>query len=276
MSATKSKRVPKSGADKYLLYQNAVQSPSTHVDWLLASWRDLRREAPLPRLLREDFCGTFAISCEWVKRDARHTSLGLDLDPEPLTWGRRHNLAALDRSQRARVDIRQENVLTRTRPGADLIYAGNFSFFIFHERLQLLDYFRVARDSLSKNGLLVLEMAGGPGMIAPVREKKTVRLGKDHKYQYIWHQKSFDPIQNRGHYAIHFRDESGMRLDDAFTYDWRLWSVPEIRDLLRDAGFSKSVVYWEKSVRGEGTGDYVPMEEGDNAYSWIAYVVGVR
>jgi hypothetical protein len=49
-----------------------------------------------------------------------------------------------------------------------------------------------------------------------------------------------------------------------------------VRDALREAGFSKTVVYWEKSEQGEGTGDYVRMEEGDNAYSWVAYVVGVK
>jgi hypothetical protein len=182
----------------------------------------------------------------------------------------------LDRTQRARVEVRRENVLTRTRPGAALIYAGNFSFFIFQERPQLLEYFQVAHGSLSKNGLILLELAGGPGMTAPIREKRTVRISKDFKYQYIWHQKSFDPIKNRGQYAIHFRGSDGHKVDHAFTYDWRLWSIPEVRDALREAGFSKTVVYWEKSEQGEGTGDYVRMEEGDNAYSWVAYVVGVK
>jgi len=261
--------------DKYQFYQLAVQSPETHVDWLLTAWSDVRRGAREPVLLREDFCGTFAISCEWVRRGPSRRSLGLDLDPEPLAWGRRNNLGRVSRDQKKRVDIRKANVLTRTNPGADLIYAGNFSFFIFHERRELLNYFKIARSSLSSLGLLVLEMAGGPGMIAPVRERKTVKSDRTRKFQYIWHQKSFDPIQSRGRYAIHFKDGDGRELRDAFTYDWRLWNIREVRDLLAEAGFRSSVVYWERSERGAGTGEYVRMEEGDNAYSWIAYVVGV-
>lgn len=265
--------------DKYLLYQHAVQSPEVHVDWMLGAWKDLRRSGPAPKLLREDFCGTYAISCEWVKRSSEHRAIGLDLDPEPLAWGLKHNWKKLDSSQRGRVEAREANVLNSTARGADLLFVGNFSFFIFKERAQLLNYFRIARSALSSRGLFMLEMAGGPGMIAPLRERKTVRIedGKSlKKFQYIWHQKKFDPISHDALYAIHFKLEDGSRLDDAFVYDWRLWSIPEVKDLLLEAGFSDAVVYWEKTQRGEGTGDYVRMSAGDNAYSWIAYVVGVK
>jgi hypothetical protein len=30
---------------------------------------------------------------------------------------------------------------------------------------------------------------------------------------------------------------------DAFVYEWRLWSVPELRDAMDEAGFSKTQVY---------------------------------
>ena len=42
---------------------------------------------------------------------------------------------------------------------------------------------------------------------------------------------------------------------------------------LADAGFKSSAVYWETEHKGEGTGEYIRSETGDNAYSWIAYVV---
>jgi hypothetical protein len=65
-------------------------------------------------------------------------------------------------------------------------------------------------------------------------------------------------------------------MKDAFTYDWRLWTIPELRDAMLEAGFSDVAVFWETEHRGEGTGEYVRMEHGDNAYAWVAYVAGLR
>ena len=39
-------------------------------------------------ILREDFCGTFAICCEWAKSGATFEAHGVDLDPEPLQYGK--------------------------------------------------------------------------------------------------------------------------------------------------------------------------------------------
>ena len=113
-------------------------------------------------------------------------------------------------------------------------------------------------------------------MIGRMVERRTVRKSKTSKFIYHWDQKSFDPIANRGQYAIHFQLQNGKKIRDAFTYDWRLWGIPEVRDVLREAGFRDSVVYWETSFKGEGTGEFLPMETGDNAYSWIAYVAGLN
>ena len=65
-------------------------------------------------------------------------------------------------------------------------------------------------------------------------------------------------------------------MKDAFVYDWRLYSIPEVRDALLEAGFSDVSVFWESSHMGKGTGEYVQSSKGDNDYSWTAYVVGVR
>jgi hypothetical protein len=63
---------------------------------------------------------------------------------------------------------------------------------------------------------------------------------------------------------------------NAFTYDWRIWSIPELRDLLIEAGFTETAVYWETEHKGEATGEYAKSELGDNAYSWIAQVVAIK
>lgn len=262
------------GAQRYRLYELAVQTPEIHVDFFQKIHRDLRKG--FASRLREDFCGTFRISTEWVKRNRRNRALGLDLDPEPLRYGARQ-FKALTESQRARLSVRREDVLKPTRQGGgfDLIAACNFSFFVFKERKVLLRYFRAARRSLSRKGLFVLEVAGGPGMVRTCKERKTVKPEGSEKFTYIWDQKSFYPIRGEGQYAIHFKLDGGKLLRDCFTYDWRVWHLREVQDALADAGFKKSVVYWETSHRGAGTGEYALAEAGDNAYAWIAYVVGI-
>ena len=230
--------------------------------------------------LREDFCGTFRLSAEWVKQSKEHRALGLDIDPEPLHYGRRNHYRELRPSQRSRLSVRKQNVLMPTRQTSDVIAACNFSLYTFKSRELLLKYFKSCLKSLASDGVLILEMAGGPGMIAKMRERKTVRApqlripGK--KFTYVWEQKDFDPITHDALYYIHFKLNDGRELKQAFEYDWRLWTIPEVRDILVEAGFSSSRVYWESEHKGVGTGEYVEAKRGDNAYSWIAYVVGVK
>jgi SAM-dependent methyltransferase len=257
----------------YRLYEKAVQSPKVHIDWVVGIYKDLRNEYPFH--LREDFCGTFQLSCEWVKRNRQNTAIGLDLDREPISYGKRTHFIKLEPSQKKRIKILQQNAISVTRPKADVILVGNFSFFILKKRDLLIRYFEKARQSLAPGGLFLLEMAGGPGMIQKMTERRTVAPRTKDKFVYVWDQKSFDPIQRDAKYSIHFHMPDGKKYKDAFTYDWRLWTIPEIRDALAEAGFKKSVVYWETSYRGEGTGEFLVSEEGDNAYSWIAYVVGM-
>jgi hypothetical protein len=201
--------------------------------------------------------------------------MGVDLDPEPIAWGKTRN-KKLPKAILSRLDIRVGNVLEQHTPAADVAIAGNFSFFIFKTRALLLEYFRVAHATLADEGVLVLEMAGGPGMIESTRERKTVRSRTGRKFMYVWDQQSFDPITHDAKYAIHFNFPDGTRMTDAFTYDWRLWTIPEVREALVEAGFSSTAVYWETTHRGEGTGEYTLSERGDNAFAWIAHVVGVK
>jgi len=258
----------------YDLYERSVQSPKSHIDWVVSIYHDRRGRYPVH--LREDFCGTFQLSCAWVRRNRKNTAICLDLDSEPLAYGKRKHYALLTPEQRRRLRIHRKNVLSVTSPKADVILVGNFSFFILRRREELLAYFANARRSLGRGGVFLLEMAGGPGMIGKMVERRTVRKGKGARFVYLWEQKDFDPIANRGQYAIHFLLPNGNKIRDAFTYDWRLWSIPEVRDALREVGFSDSVVYWETSFKGEGTGEFLPTDAGDNAYSWIAYVVGLK
>jgi hypothetical protein len=260
--------------DKYFYYENAVQTPDVHCDILMNIYRE--NFGRYARHLREDFCGTFAISTEWVKRNKRNTALGLDLDPEPLEYGKKKHFKPLKEDQKKRLRVKQRNVLTPPAYKADIVIACNFSFFIFKDRKTLIQYFKACLKSMAPEGALVLETFGGAGAIETVRERKFISLGKKTRYTYFWDQQSFNPITHDAQYAIHFTLPDGTRMRNAFTYDWRMWSIPELRDALKEAGFQETCVYWETEHKGEPTGEYAKSEIGDNAYSWIAQVVAIK
>ena len=76
----------KTNFDKYWFYKRSVQSPDVDVEFFEKVYRELN--GGTAKTLREDFCGTFAISCEWVKRNPNYQAIGVDLDPEPVAYGK--------------------------------------------------------------------------------------------------------------------------------------------------------------------------------------------
>lgn len=260
---------------KYFLYENSVQSPDWHVTHFPRFHRWLTgREA---KRLREDFCGTSRISIEWIRSAKNRVAVGLDLDPEPLSYFERVHLPKLRPDERARIGHERKNVLEPTRAKYDLIAACNFSFFVFKERKTLLKYFRAARASLAPKGTLFLEMAGGEGMQEWLQEERMFRAPGIGRVRYVWDQMEYDAITAVNDYAIHFQLPNRRWIRNAFEYHWRLWGIREVREVLEEAGFSKTQVFWEVPDRsGKGTGEYAPMEKGDPAHAWIAYVAGVK
>ena len=76
---------------------------------------------------------------------------------------------------------------------------------------------------------------------------------------------------------IHFKFPDGSKLKRAFSYAWRLWTAPELKDMLHDAGFRKVTVYWEgEDEDGEGNGEFTPSETGEADLAWIAYIVAEK
>ncbi len=260
---------------KHRLYEATVQSPNWQVDYL-PQFHQWLVGAP-PRLMREDFCGSARISCEWVKRHPKNQAMGLDLDPEVLKYAHDVNVAELSPSEQKRVELKKQNVLKPTTKKFDFIGAYNFSYFVFHERKELLKYARAAFLSLKKKGTLFLEIAGGEGFREELRESKRVNVPGVGKVEEIWEQHQYDPITQVNDFSIHFKLPDGTWMNDAFTYNWRLWDIRDLREVLMDAGFKKTVVLWEKgNESGEGTGEYLPSEQADPVHSFVAYVVGVK
>ena len=260
--------------DKYHFYEESVQSPAEDIELFVRLYKQARHREP--RHMREDFCGTFMLACEFVKLDKRNTAEGLDLDSEPLNYGKLNHLSKLTADQKGRLEILKRNVISVSRKKADLIVANNFSFYIFREREVLVEYFKNVYRSLARGGVLILEMVGGPGFVEKTKEQRTIKVMGKRKFKYIWQQKSFNPINREGHYAIHFQLPNGHQAKNAFTYHWRIWTIPEVRDALREAGFKDTCTYWETSHRGVATGEFVRTEKGDNDWTWLSYVGGLK
>ena len=258
-------------ADRHHLYQLAVQCVESEIDMVDQTYKEIRGRHAVR--LREDFCGTGNTSCEWVRRRRTNTAVGLDLDAEVLAWGRRENLAKLSKNRQSRVQLLKQDVLTAGETAADIILAMNFSYLAFKTRDQLRNYFSNARAGLAEHGILMLDGYGGHESWCDTKEKT-----KCDGFTYFWEQRKFNPISNEIKCHIHFKFPDGSKMKRAFSYEWRLWTLPEIRELLAEAGFSKSTVYWEGTDEetGEGNDIYSPTEVGEDDPSWIVYIVAEK
>lgn len=258
--------------DKYFYYSASVQSPQEDVRFYDRVYRDARGKSPA--ILREDFCGTFINCCEWVKLGPERRAIGVDLDPEPISYGREHYFPKLNAEEQSRVQIIQDNVLSPGLPQADLICAMNFSYFIFKDRRTLVDYFKNCYAALKPDGVLALDCFGGTECAEPNEEETEY---EDEGYSYYWDQDGLDPLTNHAKFHIHFKRKGEKKRLNVFTYDWRMWSVPELRDALLDAGFSQVKTYWEGTTEdGEGNGEFFLAEHGEVCQSWVAYISALK
>ncbi len=266
-------------ADRYALYQAAVQNPALEVALFEQFYREAYGARARPLTLREDFCGTAYLATTWAASHPRRRAVGIDLDPEPLAWGEAHNLACAGPSVLQRVRLLQGDVREVVSAPAHIVCALNFSYCLFRRREDLLAYLRHARRMVDpRRGLLVLDLLGGT---ATWDVAEDVRELEDVPALYIWEQETFDVLSHRMRAHIHFEFLDGSRLDRAFTYDWRLWTLPELTDLLHEAGFREVRHYNEVFVEGEDeeylepTGEYERVTEMDNQEAWVVYIVAL-
>lgn len=274
-SKSKQKKTLAQKADKFLCYQQSVQSPGHEVDFFEQAFRDAYRRKPYT--LREDFCGTFAVCCEWAKSNTKRTATGVDLCAETLQWGRDHNLAKLTDTQQSRVRLIEQDVRKRNRPQVDVLAAQNFSFWIFKERCEVVKYFKAARANLKSEGVMVMDMMGGGDcFIEGHVDKRKIKKGSK-GFKYDWKQVSYNPITHDANFSISFRFKDGSKLKNAFEYHWRFWSIPEVREMLNEAGFSDSYVYWEgEDENGEDNDEWDRQEDAESTQCWIAYIVALK
>lgn len=223
--------------DRYDLYELCVQGVEVLVPFLASLHSDQ------PRTLAEDFCGTAALSRHWCRSIPDARAVAVDIDPEPLARARLYAPDALT--------LIEHDLLARALPAgldpADLVFVGNFSIGEIHDRDDLVAYLRRSRARLAPSGLFVCDLYTGASALRTGHVHRDHRAPDSSRVRYTWQQRSVDLVSGLVTNALHFRvDRGGVitdELHDAFVYRWRLWSIPELRDALAQAGLTNTQVY---------------------------------
>lgn len=253
--------------DKYHIYERALQSPEVDVELLQLIYKQARgRKA---RHLREDFCGSAATLCAWLEQGAKFTGEGYDIDAEVLEWGRRHHFARLGKRRARRAELRHADARARSLRAPDIRCAFNFSYWLFLQRREVLEYFRAARKDLAKDGVFVVDLHGGGEVFS--EEPQITDCGG---FELICHQTEVRPLDHTANLALHFRFKDGSVLRDAFCYRWRIWTMPEVIDMLREAGFKDIRCHWQIDEDEETR--YELTDRGHNDPAWIACLAALK
>jgi SAM-dependent methyltransferase len=257
---------------KLALYESAVQHAQAEVDFLLRAYGHHNGDA-MPALLKEDFAGSAAIARLWVLAGDDNQALAVDSHGPTVRWAARQ--AARELGARAGdLHFVCDDVRAVRSPRVDVVAAMNFSTFIYHTRDAMLAYLRHARRSLRPGGVLALDAFGGPGAMRVGEQPRPFTLPDGERGTYIWQQRSFNAVTHRIDCRIHFRLPDGKQINNAFRYDWRLWTLPELVELMQQAGFA-TVNVWHTQP-GDRTGRFAPVKQIEPGEDWVAYVVGWR
>ena len=261
------KKVPKLSRDeKYRLYLASVQNPQADIDFINKEYKALFGRAPLT--LREDFCGTGLLACEWVEQGDKHKAYGIDLDMEPLSYGVVNHYSELTEDEQKRMKYINGNVLSTFDFKTDVTVAFNFSYYLFKKRNDLKAYFSSVRKHMKKDSIFLIDMFGG------TESRQELEESVKHKnHTYYWDCNSYNPLTAECLYYIHFKTADGVKHEKVFEYDWRMWDARELMDILEDAGFSKTHIYWEGVDKdGTGNGVFKKSLKAENCESWVTYI----
>jgi hypothetical protein len=221
--------------DKHDLYELCVQNPEACIPLINAI------HGRSPRTLAEDFAGTAILSCQWAEQSDDHRAIATDLDQEALNKHPDH-----PRVTKVCADV--NNAQPDEQFPADVIFVGNFSIGYHHTRAELVAYLKQARARLAQtNGTFLCDTYGGENAFIPGGVHRPTPMGDGRLCRYTWEQRDADPLTGMVRNYIHFRIEHAGTItdehDEAFEYHWRLWSVPELRDAMLEAGFNTTNVY---------------------------------
>ena len=258
-------------ANKYDLYEESVQNVDFEVEFISKIYK--KKNKALCSSIREDFCASAKISSAWVQNKKDNVAYAIDLDQKILDFAKKSFKKDLSEDQLNRIKLLKGNSLSKQTPKVDCISAFNFSYWVFKERSQLIKYFKNTHRNLKRNGLLMLDAFGGYEAHQELEEKTEYKT-----FTYCWDQSKFDPITNHLTCYIHFEFKDGSSINKAFEYKWRLWSLPEIKECLLEAGFKSIDIYmqgWDDE-KDEETEEFYKMTSCDADPGWIAYIIASK
>ncbi len=250
-----------------------MQHPEAEAHFLLRCYQHYR--GSMPTRLKEDFAGTCALAAYWADLRDDMFAAAVESHGPTLRWAQRKWPAT-----RGRLEFIEADAATLTRPRVDLIAALNFSTFIYHDLPTFRHYLQNARRALMPGGMLIMDAYGGPGAMRIGEQKRRIRPPSDSllpAFTYHWQQRSCDSVTARTDCRIHFTLASRTRRN-AFRYDWRLWTLPELIDLTLDAGFADVEVWCDDydAQSGRSDGVYQPVTAIPAREDWVAYVVALK
>jgi SAM-dependent methyltransferase len=233
-----------------------------------------------PRVLREDFSGSAALARAWASAAPDRRAVAVDLDAAVL------RRASAPGVRTIRADA------ARCTAKADLLTATNFPLGYFHERPALVKYLAHARRCLNPRGVFLADLYGGRDAMKPLTIRRRLRGPAGERIEYLWTQVDADPATNLVTDTLSFvvttkskptKSKSGTtktrRFPNAFVYRWRLWSIPELRDAMTDAGFRRLELYTRMgdALDADGTLYVRPHEPGEPIdENYVVYVAGRR
>ena len=273
--------------DKHDCYELCVQSPR-HVVSLL---RALHGNEPI--VLREDFCGTAAVARRWCEearaRGEPARAWAADLDVECMTRAREHSRAAGigDMLTTLHADLLADEhgggMGVGMGEGADVVFVGNFSIGYARTRESLLAYLRRCKRHLDLGlggfggGVFVCDTYGGASAFAlGGLERRHPSRGRE-VVHYVWQHEAADPttsmVRNSIGFRVELEGEIVAEYPRAFVYEWRLWSIAELREAMRDAGFVRTAVYQDLNL-APGQPAVPVSDEKPLGADWIVAVAG--
>ena len=256
--------------DVHVLYEKSVQNVVHEIDFMRQIY--LEKRGKNAKIYREDFCGTAYSSCEWVKQGNDYLAIAVDNDKSVLEWALINRINELSDHQKKRINLVEADVNNAETEKSDILAAYNFSYFVFKERKELINYFEKSFHALKKDGIFFLDLFGGPEAHQELEEET-----EHDDFTYIWSQSSFHPLTNHINCHISFDFPDGSSRKNVFSYDWRLWTAPEIKEILLEIGFKQVTFYWEQEDdEGNGNGEFLPNEQGEADLAWLAYIVAEK
>lgn len=247
------------------LYRLAVQHPLAEVAFVEHAWAHYHGDATEPMLLREDFAGTCAVAAAWVASDPDRQAMAIELDEPTASW-------AAERFDDPDLHIVQGDVVAIDEPAVDVTLACNFSALIYHDESAMLGYLCHALAGLLPGGLLVMDLFGGSvvGDMSIQSRRVEPDEGGFEPFVYRWEQSGYDPQSQRIECRIHFELDDGKLIENAFVYDWRLWSPEQIVALAYQSGFAEAALWWSDPME---PGRHEPVQEVPTEWDWVGYIV---